>query len=165
MNRIIRGALGATAFIGLSTTAVLAHATEKSYKIADLTITAPWARATPAGAKVAGGYVRITNAGKEPDRLVGASIAVAGRAEIHEMTVKDGVMRMQGLEKGLEIKPGESVELKPGGFHLMFMDLSGGLKEGETVKGTLIFEKAGTLPVEFKVAPIGAQGGGDGHRH
>jgi copper(I)-binding protein len=64
----------------------------------------------------------------------------------------------------LEIKPGKSVELKPGSYHLMFMGLSAGPKAGQTVKGTLVFQKAGTVEVEFRVAPIGAQSGG-GHMH
>ena len=141
----------------------------KVYKGGALTIESPWARATPGGAKVAGGFMTITNAGKEPDRLIGGSVPVADRFEVHEMAMDGGVMKMRELSKGLEIKPGETVELKPGGYHLMFMDLKSGLKEGQTVKGTLVFEKAGKIDVEFKVGPIG--GGapkgepGGGHSH
>ena len=137
-------------------------------KAGSLTIEAPWSRATPGGAKVAGGYLKITNTGRETDRLTGGSLPRAGRVEIHEMAVADGVMRMRPLPAGLEIKPGETVELKPGGLHLMFMDLTAGLKSGENVKGTLVFEKAGTVEVTFRVAPAGSQGagsGGDAHRH
>jgi periplasmic copper chaperone A len=131
-----------------------------------LKIEAPWSRATPGGAKVAGGYVKITNSGKETDRLIGGSLPRAGRVEIHEMAVTDGVMRMRPLPEGLEIKPGETVELKPGGLHLMFMDLSAAMKDGETVKGTLVFEKAGTVDVTFRVAPVGSQApAGGGHSH
>ena len=137
-------------------------------KAGALTIEAPWSRATPGGAKVAGGYLKITNTGKDADRLTGGSLPRAGRVEIHEMAVADGVMRMRPLPAGLEIKPGATVELKPGGLHLMFMDLSAGLKDGESIKGTLIFEKAGTVEVMFRVAPAGSQGaasGGGSHRH
>ena len=78
-------------------------------------------------------------------------------------------MTMRPLPKGLEIKPGETVEFKPGSYHLMFMGLKQGLKEGQTVKGTLVFEKAGTLDVEYRVGPIGggapAGGAGGGHSH
>ena len=86
------------------------------------------------------------------------------------MAMSDGVMKMRHLPKGLEIKPGETVELKPGGYHIMFMDLREGLKQGQTVKGTLQFEKAGAVAVEYRVAPIGASapGGapaGGGHSH
>jgi copper(I)-binding protein len=75
------------------------------------------------------------------------------------MTMSDGVMKMRKMEHGLEIKPGQTVELKPGGYHLMFTGLREGLKQGQTLKGTLQFEKAGSIEVEFHVAPIGAKGG------
>jgi copper(I)-binding protein len=144
------------------------------YKAGALTIEAPWARATPGGAKVAGGFMRVTNSGKEPDRLVGGTVPFAGRFEIHEMAMEGGIMKMRHLAKGLEIKPGETVELKPGGLHVMFMDLKHGLKDGQTVKGTLVFEKAGKVDVEYKVGPIGGGApkvgskggsGGGGHSH
>lgn len=123
-------------------------------------IEAPWIRATPGGAKVAGGYVTLRNAGREPDRLTGAAIPGAGRTEIHSMSMEGGVMKMAPVAGGLALPPGETVALKPGGYHLMFLDLKDGLKAGETVAGTLTFERAGTVPVTFTVAPIGAQGPG-----
>ena len=132
------------------------------FKAGALTIEAPWARATPGGAQVAGGFMKITNTGNEPDRLVGGTVPFAGRFEVHEMAMDGGVMKMRELSKGLEIKPGETVELKPGGYHVMFMDLKSGLKEGEVVKGTLVFEKAGKVEVEYRVGPIG--GGAPGGR-
>jgi periplasmic copper chaperone A len=143
-------------------------AAPQSVKAGALTIEAPWIRATPGGAKIAGGYMKITNAGKETDRLTGGTLPVAGRFEVHEMSMDGGVMKMRHLSKGLEIKPGETVELKPGGFHVMFMDLKQGLKEGETYKGTLVFEKAGKIEVEYKVGPIGGgapAAGGHSHHH
>jgi copper(I)-binding protein len=139
-----------------------------SFKVGSLVIEAPWARATPGGAKVAGGYLKITNTGKEPDRLTGGTLPIASAVEVHEMAMEKDVMKMRHLADGLEIKAGQSVELKPGGYHLMFMGLSDGLKAGRTVKGTLVFQKAGRVEVEFKVAPLGAQsggGGGGGHKH
>jgi copper(I)-binding protein len=117
----------------------------------------PWARATPPGAKVAGAFAVIENSGSTPDRLVSATAAIAGRVEIHEMAVTDGVMTMRPLPDGLPVPADGSVELKPGSYHLMLMELAGPLKEGEHVAGTLTFEKAGTVPVEFVVAPIGAK--------
>ena len=99
--------------------------------------------------------MKITNNGKEPDRLIGGTVPFASRFEVHEMAVEGGMMKMRQLSKGLEIKPGETVELKPGGYHVMFMDLTSGLKEGEAMKGTLVFEKAGTVEVEYRVGPIG----------
>ena len=142
-------------------------------KAGAIAIEAPWLRATPGGAKVAGGYVTLRNAGTEPDRLTAAAIPQAGRAEIHSMTTEGGVMKMAPVEGGLALAPGETVALKPGGYHLMFLDLKDGLKAGETVAGTLTFERAGTVPVTFTVAPIGAQGpgsaapeaGGPPHHH
>ncbi|WP_342153047.1 DUF1775 domain-containing protein [Methylorubrum sp. SB2] len=127
-------------------------------KTGTLAIETPWLRATPGGAKVAGGYVTVRNTGTEPDRLTGATLARAGRGEIHSMSTENGVMKMAPVEGGLTIAPGESVALKPGGLHLMFLDLTDGLRAGETVTGTLTFERAGAVPVTFAVAPIGAQG-------
>ncbi len=132
------------------------------FKLGSLEIGHPWARATPKGASVAGGYLKITNKGTTPDRLVSGTAAFARRFEIHEMKMVDGVMQMRPLPAGLEIKPGETVELKPGSYHLMFMALKDPLKQGETVKGTLTFEKAGTVEVEYKVEAIGAAP--SGHR-
>lgn len=128
-----------------------------------LLIEAPWTRATPDGARVAGGYMRITNTGTAPDRLIGGSLPAAGRFEVHEMAVNGGVMTMRQLGQGLEIAPGATVELKPGGYHVMFLDLKEQLKQGAPIKGTLKFEKAGTVEVEYHVAPIGARDGGHTH--
>jgi copper(I)-binding protein len=137
----------------------------QSFKLGPLVIEAPWARATPGGARVAGGFMKITNTGKLADRLIGGTLPVAGGVEVHEMSVSGTVMKMRRLADGLEIKPGQSVELKPGGHHLMFMELRSGLKAGETIKGTLVFLRAGTVEVEYRVAPIGAQTRGGGHSH
>jgi copper(I)-binding protein len=130
---------------------------QSKYKAGALLIEAPWTRATPGGAKVAGGYLEITNTGRDADRLIGGSLPLATSVEVHEMAMTDGIMRMRRLPKGLEIKPGQKVALEPGGYHLMFMGLTGALKEGETVRGTLTFEKAGSVEVEYRVAPIGAR--------
>lgn len=141
-------------------------ADEQTYRLGDLVITSPWARATPGGAKVGGGFLKITNNGSEADRLTGGSASFAGRVEVHEMAVTDGIMRMRELEKGLEIRPGQTIELKPGGFHVMFMDLMQPLKQGEGVKVTLVFAKAGKLDVAFKVGGIADKGGDEGgHKH
>jgi copper(I)-binding protein len=144
--------------------AATAAAAGPAYRVGALVIEAPWSRATPGGAKVAGGYMRITNAGTEPDRLVGGSLPAAARFAVHEMSMQREVMRMRPLESGLEIKPGATVELKPGGYHIMFMDLTEPLKEGQTLKGTLVFEKAGAVTVEYAVRGIAARGEAE-HRH
>lgn len=120
-------------------------------------ISAPWARATPKGAAVGAGYMTITNNGSAPDRLVGGASDVSTSFEIHEMSMDNGVMRMRPMVKGLEIKPGQSVELKPGGNHVMFLGLKKPLVQGEHVKATLAFEKAGKVDVDFTVESIGAQ--------
>jgi copper(I)-binding protein len=129
-----------------------------------LTIAQAWSRATPNGAKVGGGYLRITNTGSTPDRLIGGSFAGASRIEVHEMALENDVMRMKQVQGGLEIKPGATVELKPGGFHLMFMDLKEPLREGQTIKGTLVFEKAGTVDVEYSVRGMGGAPAAE-HKH
>jgi periplasmic copper chaperone A len=132
------------------------------YTLGELAIGHPWTRATAPSAKVAGGYLVIENKGREADRLVSASFSQSTTVELHEMAVEQGIMRMRELPKGIAIPAGGKVELKPGGLHLMFMNLTGGLKEGETPKGVLVFERAGRIEVEFKVESMGARSG-QGH--
>lgn len=127
-----------------------------TYSVGDLKVASPWTRATPNGAKIAGGYLTITNNGKQPDRLVSVTTAVADHAEIHEMSMTGGVMKMRPLDNGLTIKPGETVALKPGGLHMMFVGLKKPLKQGDTMKATLVFEKAGKLDVTFSITGLGA---------
>lgn len=135
------------------------------FKAGDLEIIHPWSRETPHGAKVAAGYVRIVNHGARPDRLLSVAGAIAGRTEIHEMAVDDkGVMTMRPVE-GVEIPAGGAVELKPGGYHIMFLDLKDAKKQGEAFAGSLTFEKAGTVEVEFAVERMGGgHGAGDGQQ-
>lgn len=147
-------AVFACALVLFSAQAVLAH----EYKAGSLEIIHPWARATPHGAKVGGGYVEIKNEGGTADRLVSATADVAGKVEIHEMGMKDGIMTMRPLANGLEIPAHGTVALKPGSYHIMFMDLKGPISVDKPVSGTLTFEKAGTVKVEFKVEPVGAPG-------
>jgi len=139
-----------------------AHAQE--IKAGDLVITQPWSRATPGGAKIAGGFLTIENKGTTPDRLVSGSGDFAGKVEIHEMAMNNGVMTMRPLDKGLAIEPGKTVKLAPGGYHLMLMDLKNPLKQGEKVPLELQFEKAGKVTVSLDVQGVGAQGpAGAGH--
>ena len=123
--------------------------------IGTIKISNPWTRVTPPAAKVAGGFLTLTNTGAASDRLLGGSATVSGRLEVHEMSLDGGIMRMRELSQGLEIKPGETVALKPGSFHLMFLDLKAPVTATTTVKGTLVFEKAGTVEIEYKVEPLG----------
>ncbi len=133
------------------------------YKLGDLEIGHPWTRATPPSARVAGGFLKITNKGTVADRLLSATFTGSGTTEVHEMAHEGGVMRMRELPNGLEIKPGETVELKPGGFHLMFIGLKAALAEKERLKGELVFERAGRIEVDFAVEGMGARGGEHDH--
>lgn len=131
------------------------------YKAGPLVVDHPWSRATPRGASVAGGYLRITNTGTTPDRLIGGTAEGAKRFEIHEMSMTDGVMRMRELKDGVEIPAGATIELKPGSYHVMMMDLSKQLTKGDRVKASLTFEKAGKVDIEFVVEAIGGPPAGD----
>jgi len=144
---------------------VVGAAQAHDYTVGSLQIAHPWTRATPKGASVAGGFLKITNIGATADRLVGASSPVAARGEIHEMAMVEGIMRMRPLAAGLEIKGGQTIELKPGSYHIMFMDLKRPLEKGERIKGTLSFERAGSIEVEFVVEAMGARTSGDGMGH
>ncbi len=139
------------------------------YKAGSIEIDNAWSRATPKGASTGAGYLTIRNTGTQPDRLIGGSIDVAGGFQIHQMTMDQGVSKMREMKDGIEIKPGDTVELKPGSSHIMFVDLKRRLEKGERIKGTLTFERAGTVAIEYPVAAIGArateQGGGPMHMH
>jgi copper(I)-binding protein len=139
----------------------------EDYSVGALRIGNPWMRATPKGASVGGGYMKITNSGTAPDRLVDGSSEVAGRFEIHSMVLEQGVAKMRPVEGGLEIKAGETVELKPGSFHVMLLGLERPLEKGQKVKGTLEFERAGKVEIEYTVEALGttAPAAGGKHRH
>jgi periplasmic copper chaperone A len=130
------------------------------YKAGSLDISNPWSRATPKGASVAAGYMRIKNSGSTPDRLVSGSSDVASKFELHEMKMEHEVARMRPVKDGLEIKPGETVELKPGSFHVMFVGLKKPLTAGDHFKATLVFEKAGSVNVDYDVLAMGSEPGG-----
>ncbi|WP_426442851.1 copper chaperone PCu(A)C [Bradyrhizobium genosp. P] len=156
-----------TALAAILAFALVAPASAEDVKAGDLVISQGWTRATPNGAKIGGGYLTIENKGTAPDRLLGGSGDVAGKIEVHEMAMDNGVMKMRALDKGLTIEPGKTVKLAPGGYHLMMFDLNAPLKQGDKVPVTLEFEKAGKVPVSLDVQGIGAQapGGGDSSGH
>jgi len=137
-----------------------APARAEDVKAGDLVISQPWSRATPGGAKVGGGYLTIKNTGTTPDRLIGGTSDVAPKVEVHEMSMANGVMTMRPVEGGLTIPPGKTVTLAPGGYHLMLLDLTGPLKQGESLPMTLNFEKAGPVKLSFDVLGVGAKGPG-----
>ena len=126
------------------------------YKLGTLEIAHPWVRATPPTAKAGGGFLVVTNKGTTADRLVSATSGASQKVEIHEMKMDGTVMRMRELESGLEIPPGASVTLKPGSYHIMFMDLKAPFTKGNKVPVTLVFEKAGKVDVQFAVQDMGS---------
>jgi periplasmic copper chaperone A len=148
---------GLATFFALAAMQLIApFAQAADYAVGPMHITQPWARATPKGASSGAGYMTVTNSGTTPDRLTCVASEAAARCQIHSMTMEDGVMKMRPVEGGLEIKPGETVTLKPSSLHVMFVNLKHPLEQGQAVEATLKFEKAGTLQVEFPIAAIGA---------
>lgn len=132
-------------------------------KVGDLVISQEWSRATPNGAKIGAGYLTIENKGTAADRLTAVSGDFAGKIEVHEMAMNNGVMTMRALDGGLAIEPGKTVTLAPGGYHLMMFDLKNPLKQGDQLPVTLQFEKAGKATVTLDVQGVGSKGpGGEG---
>lgn len=125
--------------------------------VSELMIYDARARATPPKAPVAGGYLTIMNTGSEMDRLIGVSAPFAGKTEIHEMKIKDDVMQMRRVDGGVEIPANGSVQLKPGGLHIMFMHLKEQLVHGEHKSVILVFERHGSIEVVISIEDIGKQ--------
>jgi copper(I)-binding protein len=126
------------------------------YDAGAIHVSQPWARATPKGATTGAGYMTITNKGNSPDKVTCISDDASAKCQIHTMTMEGGMMKMRPAEDGLEIKAGESVTLKPGGYHVMFEQLKHPLQEGQSLKATLKFEHAGTIEVDYPILAIGA---------
>lgn len=122
-----------------------------------VTVAHPWARATPAGATIGSAFLEIRTDKNTSDRLISVSSPVAGRAEVHSHSMAGGVMKMRRLD-GIDLKPGESHVLKPMGEHIMLFDLKQPLKEGDLIKLTLTFAKAGPIEVDATVEPMAAMG-------
>ena len=120
----------------------------------ELEIEHPWARATPPGASVGGGYVTVKNSGGAADTLLGASSPVADHVELHVMSMDNGVMRMREV-KSFDVPARGELTLKPGGNHLMFLGLKQPFKAGEKVPVKLRFEKAGEVQVQLEVGSMG----------
>ncbi len=160
LSKPVRALALLAAMIAAWATPAAAH----EYKLGDLEIAHPWSRAIPAGAKVAAGYMVITNHGTTPDRLVSITADIAGAASVHEMAIDaDGVMTMRPIVNGVEIPAGGQIALKPGAYHIMFLDLKQAPRKGIKFKGTLTFAKAGSIDVEFAVEAIG--GAADHEQH
>jgi copper(I)-binding protein len=131
-------------------------ASAHDYKLGDIAIGHPWARATAATAPSGGGFLTLTNTGTTPDRLIAVRSSASERAQIHEMKMEGNVMRMREVEKGLEIPAGATVTLAPGSYHLMLMGLKAPFAKDTRVPITLVFEKAGSIDVELAVEAMGA---------
>jgi periplasmic copper chaperone A len=149
--------------VAAAATLLAVPAVARDYTLGTLEIGHPWTRATPPTAKSGGGFLAITNKGTAPDRLIAARSPAAAKVEVHEMKMDGNIMRMRELGKGLEIPPGATVMLKPGGYHIMFMGLKAPFAKDATVPVTLVFEKAGSIDVEFAVEAMGAAGPANKH--
>lgn len=144
------------------TTAAFAMSHEA--RVGDLTLNHPWARATAPGAPVSGGFMKIANAGSAPDYLVGGSADFADKVEIHEMFMEGDVMKMRPVEGGIEVPAGGEVELKPGGYHVMFIGMKKQIVPDTYEKAKLVFKNAGEVEVEFAVEEM-KMGGMDHSAH
>ena len=163
MYRPLMTTLSTAALVAASLT-MTAPAWSHDYQLGELHIDHPWSRETPAGAGVGAGYMVIRNMGDTADALIGGETAIAGRVEIHEMAMEEGVMKMRPLADGLEIPPGGEVVLEPGGYHIMFMELEEQIVEDQSFSAMLMFRDAGAVEVEFDVESIGArESGGEDH--
>lgn len=148
---------------GIATAADTAAAPAAEIKAGDLLLSGAFARATPPGAPVGGGFLSIANDGAADDLLLGGSATFADTVEVHEMKMEGEVMQMRALPEGLDIPAGEITELKPGGLHLMFMGLKQPLKQGDTVEVTLDFQRAGKVVLPLAVLSPGAKAAATGH--
>jgi len=145
LKKLITGA-------ALALVALAAHAHE--FKLGAITIGHPYARATAAGQPTGGGFMKVVNAGGN-DKLLSVSAEVSKSVELHEMKMEGDVMKMRQVD-GIELQAGKTVELKPGGYHVMFIGLKAPLKAGESFPLKLKFEKAGEVTVDVKVEAPGA---------
>lgn len=148
MKRTIFSLAAAVALTALSL--ITSFADDMTIKAGTLEISHAWTRATLPGQPAGGGFLVIENKGAQADRLLSASSPLTPMTQVHEMKMEGDVMKMAELKDGLEIPAGGKVELKPGGLHIMFMGLKDQVKEGEVVKVTLVFEKAGSVEIDLQ---------------
>lgn len=132
---------------------------------AQTTVRDPWARATVAQQKASGAFMQLSSV--KGGRVLSASSPVAGVVEIHEMAMEGNVMKMRAVP-ALELPAGKTVELKPGGYHVMLMDLKKPLSAGDTVPITLVVESGGqreSVEVKAAVRPLGGAAAPMPHKH
>jgi copper(I)-binding protein len=155
-----------TALISAATISLLlSTAAHADSMIGDIMLDDAWARPTVQGQQAGGGFIVLMNHGKSDDRLLSASSPAAGRVELHSMSMDGDVMRMRQVPN-IELKAGKTVALKPGGLHVMFMDLKKPLDKGAKIPVTLVFEKAGKATVDFEVkSPSGSNNTEHQHHH
>lgn len=169
MKHFFAAGLMAAITVACATTSAWAH------QDVHVDVQEPWARATVAQQRATGVYMRLT--AKEDTRLMAVQSPVAGVAEVHEMAMEQGVMKMRALPAGLPLPAGQAVELRPGGHHVMLMDLKAPVQAGDAVPLTLVFEsrdgRRESVDIQATVRPLGAVapaqgdhgGHGAGHRH
>ena len=151
---------------GVSFAAALVLVVTAAPAWAQVTVSQPWVRGTVQGQKASGAFMQLKSA--EGATLVGAQSPVAGVVEIHEMRMESNVMRMRAISK-LDLPAGQAVELKPGGYHVMLMDLKQPLKKGDTVPITLKIQgkdgKPQEVEVKAEVRDLAASSGGGAMKH
>ena len=154
-------ALGA--LVGVVASTAMAH----GYQAGSLSIQHPWTRETAPAQAVGGGFLTIANNGDREDRLLSGTTPAAAEVQLHTMTMHGGVMRMRQVTGGIAIPAHGKAELKPGGFHIMFMGLKWQFRQGDRIPVTLRFQHAGNVTVQFAVQPVGStgpmEGGHGGH--
>jgi len=148
---------------GIGVTLWLALVTAPAFA-ADVVLTGAWARASPGNAANGAAYLTVSNRGAAVERLVAAASPVAARVELHEMVMEGGMMRMHGVP-AIELAPGQSVTLAPGGLHVMLIGLAQPLAEGSMIALTLTFERAGAMTLEVPVLEAGSRGPGGAMPH
>lgn len=153
-----------TAILSIIASLFASPAFSHGFESGSIRIDHPWSRATPPGAPVAGGYLKIENTGTEADRLVSATSEIAASTELHESVVKDGIASMRPMAGPLEIAAGQTVEIGAGN-HIMFVKPVKTLKKGDEFKATLVFEKAGPVEVVFVVQGMGSRAAEEGSAH
>jgi copper(I)-binding protein len=151
--RLIGYGILAIAMLLIVAGAAVAH----EYTGKGVTVTHPWARATPGGATIGSAYLEVKAERGKGDRLIGARSPAAGTVELHNHIMEGGIAKMRRVD-AIAVPGGKSVVLRPSGYHLMLTDLKAPLKEGDLVKITLVFEKAGAIDLEATVEPVGATG-------
>jgi copper(I)-binding protein len=173
MHKAIPAVFGVIASLAAAALPAFAHEgmvhegcpTGQSFTAGDITVSGAFTRATLPDAPVGAGYLTISNAGSEADRLISATSLVTPTVELHTMSTENGVMKMERLPDGIEVPAGETVSLAPGGLHIMFIGPNQPFNEGECVEVVLDFEKAGELPVQLNVGPVGASEAPMAHEH